>query len=196
MPGMNLKMNQNSIFAVLLRSPWWISGGLAAALFTGARLALPAEYAFYAFFVSLPFTVIAVYTGWQHLRAPSDAGIARTMQALREMSWSDFAATVAEGFKRDGYSTTSLASAGADFELAKAGRTTLVGCKRWKVARTGVEPLRELDAVRRSREAHECIYIATGDITDTARAFAAEKNIRLLTGPDLAKFLPGLKAAR
>jgi restriction system protein len=38
---MKLKMNQNSLFAILLRSPWWVSGGIAAALFTAARIVLP-----------------------------------------------------------------------------------------------------------------------------------------------------------
>jgi restriction system protein len=195
MAAMNLKMNQNSIFAVLLRSPWWISGGIAAALFTGARLALPAEFSFYAFFLSLPFMVIAVYTGWQQLRAPSEATIALKMETLRAMSWGEVSAAVEEGFRRDGFAVAPISAAGADFELAKSGRTTLVACKRWRVVRTGVEPLRELDAARQAREAHEVLYIATGEITDTARAFATEKNIRLLSGPELVKLLPGLKAA-
>lgn len=83
-----------------------------------------------------------------------------------------------------------LQIAGADFELAKAGRTSLVGCKRWKVARAGVEPLKELAAARRGREAHEAIYVAAGEITDNARAFAVEKNIRLVHDAELVKLLP------
>lgn len=193
MPAMKLKMNDNSIFAMLLRSPWWVSGGIAAALFTGARLALPTEFSLYSFFVALPFAVIAAVTGWKQLRAPSEARIDSAMEALGAMSWSEFSAAVETAFRRDGYTVVPLGSGGADFELAKAGRTTVVGCKRWKVARTGVEPLRELDAARRAREAHEGLYIATGEITATARAFATEKNIRLLTGHELAVLLPGPK---
>ena len=71
----------------------------------------------------------------------------------------------------------------------KGWRSTLVGCKRWKAMRTGIEPLRELDAARRAREAHGCIYVATGEITAQAAAFAAEKNIRLLQGAELARML-------
>jgi restriction system protein len=186
---MKLKMNENSIFAVLLRSPWWLSAGIAGALFTGARLALPADYAFYAFFVSLPFFVIAVYTGWQQLRAPSEARIVQTMEALRTMSWAELSAAVEEAFRRDGYAVVPIGAAGADFELAKSGRLTLVACKRWKVVRTGIEPLRELASARKAREAHECVYIATGEFTDTARSFAAEKSIRLVSGAELARIL-------
>ncbi len=186
---MQLKMNQNSIFAILLRSPWWLSAGIAAALFTGASIVLPAEYGLYAFFVSLPFIVIAAYTGWQQLRAPSDAGIAKAMEQLQAMAWSDFSAALEQAFGREGYAVMRSGRNGADFQLDKAGRTTLAAGKRWKVARTGIEPLRELDAARQAAEAHECIYIATGDFTDTARAFATEKNIRLVAGAELAKLL-------
>jgi restriction system protein len=184
---MKLKMNENSIFAVLLRSPWWISAGIAAALFTATRLIVPAEYGPYAFFAALPFIVIAGYLGWQALLAPSEARTSRAMEALRALAWTDFSAAVEEAFRREGYGVARIGAAGADLELTKAGRVTLVACKRWKVARTGIEPLRELAAARQSREAHECIYIATGEITDTARAFASEQKITLLNGAELMK---------
>ncbi|HEV8105931.1 MAG TPA: restriction endonuclease, partial [Burkholderiales bacterium] len=77
----------------------------------------------------------------------------------------------------------------ADFELTRAGRVSLVSCKRWKVARTGIEPLRELHTARLRREAHECIYVAAGDVTEGAIAFSAQNGIRLLRGAELAKLL-------
>ena len=74
--------------------------------------------------------------------------------------------------------------------MTKAGRTSLVACKRWKVARTGVDPLRDLHAAKDAHEAQECIYVAIGEITDGARKFALEKKIRLMHGAELAKLLP------
>ena len=186
---MKLKMNQNSIFAILLRLPWWLSAGIAAALFAGARLALPAEYSLYAFFIALPFLVIAIHLGWVQLRAPSEAGIAKAMEQARAMAWSDFSAAVEQAFSREGHAVMRSGRNGADFQLDKAGRITLAACKRWKVARTGIEPLRELVSARQAADAHECVYIATGEFTDTARTFAAEKNIRLVAGAELARLL-------
>ncbi len=150
---------------------------------------MPAAYAPYAIFIALPFIVIGCYAGWQQLRAPSSASVATTLERLRALSWHAFSDALAEAFRRDGYAVSRLSIAGADLELTKSGRVSLVGCKRWKVARAGIEPLRELDASRHAREAHECIYVAAGEITDNARAFAAEKNIRLLHDADLANFL-------
>jgi len=183
---------------VLLRSPWWISFAVAAGVFMVAqwifaRFSMPELY---AYAVPLPFVVIGAYAAWQQLRAPSAEQLAKTLESLRAQSWDRFSAALEQAFRRDGYEVSRLGIAGADFELRKAGRTSLVGCKRWKVARAGVEPLRDLDAARLAREAHDCIYVAAGEITDNARAFASEKNIRLLQGAELAKLLPGTAAPR
>jgi restriction system protein len=155
--------------------------------FAAARLVLPEIY---AFFVALPFAVIGAYAGWQQRRAPSAARVAGTLQVLRAMSWDEFSGAIEDAFRRDGYIVSRTPGAEADFELTKAGRILLVGCKRWKVARTGIVPLRELHAAARARDAHECIYVAAGEVTDNARVFAAGKNIRLVYDAELAKLLP------
>ena len=154
---------------------------------------LPDAYAPYGIFASLPFIVIGNYAAWQQLRAPSAEQISATLESLRAMSWDEFSTALEGAFRRDGYDVSRLEGAGADFELSKAGRVSLAGCKRWKVARTGIEPLKELHASRQARDAHECIYVAAGEINDNARAFAAEKGIRLLHDAELAKFLPQTK---
>ena len=184
---MKFQMARNSLFAILLRSQWWISVAAAAGIFAAARLVLPAIY---AFFVALPFAVIGAYAGWQQRRAPSAARVAGTLQRLRAMSWDEFSGAIEDAFRRDGYIVSRTPGAEADFELTKAGRILLVGCKRWKVARTGIGPLRELHAAGRARDAHECIYVAAGEVTDNARVFAAGKNIRLVHDAELAKLLP------
>ena len=151
---------------------------------------LPEAYAPYAIFTSLPFIVIGCVAFWQQMRAPSAERIAARLESLRNLSWDDFSGAIEDAFRREGYGVSRLSGAGADLELTRSGRVSLVGCKRWKVARTGVEPLRDLEAARVAREAHECIYVAAGEITATARAFAGEKNIRLLHDAELVKLLP------
>ena len=56
---MKLKMAPNSLFAVLLRSPWWASLGLAVALSLLLRALLPADYAVAGMLGTLPFALIA-----------------------------------------------------------------------------------------------------------------------------------------
>jgi restriction system protein len=183
---MKLEMHKNSLFAVLLRSPWWASLLVAAGLGSALRLALPDVYAFFA---ALPFIAIAACAAWRQLRAPSAAKVAQSLEALRARPWDEFAAALESAFRRDGYSVMRLDGRDADLELTRAGRVSLVSCKRWKVARTGIEPLRELHAARRRREAHECIYVAAGEVTENAAAFSAQTGIRLLRGAELAKLL-------
>jgi restriction system protein len=187
-------LNKNSLFAVLLRSPWWISIAVAGVVFALARIAmakldLPDGQALYAIFAALPFLVIGAYAGWQQLRAPSTERIAATLEALRAMSWDEFSPALEDAFRREGYAVSRMDSAAADLELTRTGRVSLVSCKRWKVARAGIEPLRELDAARQAREAQDCIYVAAGEITDNATAFAAAHDIRLLRGAELAMLL-------
>jgi restriction system protein len=181
---MKLKVHDKSLFAVLLRSPWWVAGLAAAGAFGATRVFLPTQFAAFA---ALPFALITAYVAWKQLRAPSGRRIAATLERLRAMSWDEFAAAIEKGFSRDGYTVKRLGGKGADFELAKGSRSTLLACKRWKATRTGIEPLRELEEARRASEAAGCIYVATGEVTTQARAFAAERGIQLLEGAELAR---------
>ena len=78
--------------------------------------------------------------------------------------------------------------------MTKSGRVTLVSARRWKVARAGVEPLRELEAALRAREAQDCVYVAAGEVTGNATAYAAQNGIRLLQGAELVELLRASKA--
>jgi restriction system protein len=184
---MKLKMHENSLFAILLRSPWWIS------VLVGLALTLSVRYFWeetFGFFAGLPFFVIGAYALWTQLRAPSESRVTGTLAAIREMSWADFCGAVEAAYQRQGYTVSRVPGGQADLALVKSGRTTLVACKRWKAARTGIEPLRDLYAAKRAREAYDCMYIAAGELTDQARAFAVEHNVRLLQGAELAALLP------
>lgn len=188
---MKLKMSPNSLFAVLLRSPWWISFALAAAVALGVRLALPTHLQLFALFSAIPFFVVGSIAAWKQLRAPSAARVAGTLGALGAMSWSQLADTMEEAFRRDGHQVTRLSGQAADFELTKAGRTTLVSCRRWKAARTGVEPLRELHAAMVRRDAASGLYLALGEPSEQASRFAADHGIEILRGERLAVMLRG-----
>ncbi len=177
-------MHENSLFAVLLRSPWWVSLLLTLAIFAGLRLVIPW---YYAAFGSLPIFIISLVAAWRQLRAPSAENIATAMDVLRNMNRDEFSVLLEEAWRREGYAVERLGGAQADLELTKDGRKTLVACKRWKAARTGVEPLRELKAAGESREAAECLYVLAGDLSEQARSFAAQNKIRLVEGAELAQ---------
>ena len=182
-------MAQNSLFAILLRSPWWISICVGAAIVVLARIALPPKYFVFGAVGAAPFLVIGGIALWRQLQKPSPSRVAGTLEAVSAMSWKDFSGKMEAAFRRDGYEVARIDATGADFEMKKEGRKTLVNCKRWKVGRTGLEPLRELLAARDLREADEIIYVATGQVTEQAVRYVAEKRIRLMQGEDLARLL-------
>jgi restriction system protein len=184
---MKLQMHKNSLFAILLRSPWWISLLVAGGIFAALRLVIPELY---ASFMALPFAVIGCYAAWQQLREPSAEAVGKKLEGARAMSSSEFTGALEAAFRRDGYDVTRLEKDEADLRLEKGGRVTLVACKRWKVARAGLEPLKLLLAAKHKHEAAGCVFVAAGEVTDNARGFAAENNIRLLHGAELAKLLP------
>ena len=180
---MKLKMAENSLFAILLRSPWWASVIAALAVFGVVRLFMHEGFALFA---ASPFIVIAAVAGWKRLRTPGGARLEAALARLRAMTWEEFAAALEAGFRRDGYVVKRLEGGAADFELEKAGRMSLVAAKRWKAAQTGIEPLRDLHA---AGTAHDCVYVSVGELTQNAGAFAAEKKIRLVARVELVSLI-------
>jgi len=190
---MKLELPRNSLFAILLRSRWWVSILAAAGMFALVRLWFAAPYAVAA---ALPLAVIGMYAAFQQLRRPGPARIAKTLERARALSWDEFCSALEEAFRREKFTVTRMdgrMDGAADLKLTHEGLVTLVACKRWKAMRTGIEPLREFDAASRERGAHARIYVAVGEVTDNARAFAEEKRIRLLQEEELAKLLARLR---
>ena len=182
-------MAEKSLFAVLLRSPWWISFAIAGGFALAAKALLPAEYFVFGALGGFPFLVIGGIAAWKQLSAPNTAHVQGTLAQLEAMSWRDFSATLQQEFERAGYRVQRLDGAAADFSLVKAGRTTLLSCKRWKAARLGVEPFQALQAAIGVHEADGGLCITIGDVTDKARQFAAAHQIRVMHGAELAQLL-------
>lgn len=183
-----LKLAKNSIFSYLLKSPWWVS--LFLALFVGAlaRALLGGIFGIATISFALPFLLISGIAGWRQLQAPSPAHIEATLTAASAMTWKEFSAALQQGFERNGYAVKRINGA-ADFLITKEGRSALVCCKRWKAARHGAEPLRELQAMREAQDAHGAIYLAVNDLTDDARSLVRNHGIELMQGAEITRLL-------
>jgi restriction system protein len=192
---MKLKMSENSLFAILLRKPWWISILIAAVVSVAASMLFPKAYAVYGVSAGFPFFVIGVIAAARQWRTPGAALVAHTLETVTAMSWRDFADAIEAAYRRDGYEVKRR-EGGADFEIVKAGRKSVVSCKRWKAANTGTEPLRELVTAAESCGAHERIYITIGQLSDNARRFADERGIRVVRETGLAELLRGMVRAK
>jgi restriction system protein len=193
---MKFEMAKNSLFAILLRSPWWISAAIGVAIGLVGVALLPEAYRTAGALGGFPFLVIGAIAAWRQSKLPSAARIAQTQQAVATMAWPAFAALLEQAFRRDGYSVQRGApNDAADFVLERQGRRMLVSARRWKSARTGLEALRALQAAREAASddlPNDALYIGLGELTDNARPFAAEKRIAFWQAPELAQALRGL----
>lgn len=191
---MKFQLPRNSLFAVLLRSPWWVSLAIAAGLSLVLAALLPADYRIVGMLSTLPFVVLGALAAWRQAQLPSAAEVAKTHERVSAMSWTAFSALLQESFRRDGFEVRPGDAAAVDFELARGARRMLVSARRWKSAQTGVEPLRALQAARQAADASDALVICMGGLSDSARPYATQHGIQVWQAAELAHALrPGRK---
>lgn len=180
-----MKLPENSLFSMLLRARWWVSALTGLGVFLVVRLLLDAGFAFFA---ALPFLIIANVVMWRELRAPRGARVDAALEKLRAMSWEEFAGLLEAAYRREGFEVKRVEGA-ADFEMRKAGDLTLVAAKRWKASVSGVEPLKALAAAGEQRGASACVHVCATELSERAKDFAMDKQIKRLEGTGLVRLL-------
>jgi restriction system protein len=188
---MNWKMAENSLFAVLLRSPWWISFVLAAAMSLVARALMPDHLAAVATVAGLPFVVVGLLAVRKQWRLPSANLIDKTLSEASALSWKDFSDRLEAGWRKEGFSVERLQDGAADFRLRKEGQTTLVAARRWKAGNHGVESLRALSQARTHEDARHASYIALALLPQPSVVFAKQHGVDLPDAVRLTRWLAG-----
>ena len=190
--GLKIQMAKKSIFAVLLRSPWWVSALIALVVGLLGFALLPDSLRVGGALSGFPFMVVACIAAVRRWPLPSAARVDETRVAVATMAWPAFASLLEQAFRRDGYSVERRHTEGVDFVLERKGRSMLVCARRWKSAHVGLEALRALLAARDAAEAPDALYIGMGAVSDNAAAFAAEHRIAVWQTTELAHALRGL----
>ena len=189
-------MSQNSLFAILLRSPWWVSFVVAGLIGIGASMLLPDPYKLAGALGSLPLVGVGCLAAWRQLRAPSAAQADGALAIAVAQPWRDFADTLQRAWQAGGTQVELLPGPGADLRLTQGGSVTLVNARRWKAATHGAEPLRQLAAAMQAEGAKDGVYVlAQGVLSDSARLLARDSGIVVLQGAGLAQLLLRAKPA-
>jgi len=186
---MKFKMAEKSLFAILLRAPWWVSFVVTLALALGLAALLPPAYKVVGAFGALPFLVIGFIAAWRQRNTMSSQRIAELTEPLANMSWQDFSALVEKGFLRQGYEVMRLNDGPADFKITKNARVTLVSAKRWKAAALGVDAVKDLLTASEKHDATSCFLIGLGRISEPALALAAKNSVSVMGPESLALLL-------
>lgn len=193
-PPVKLKMAPNSGFAILLRSPWWVSFAIAAVIVLVCGALLPSDLAPFAAMGAVPIAVIGCIAAWRQWRAPGAARVQGALQAAAAMPWKVFADTLERAWRAEGHEVQRLTALYADLRITRAhegaDQAVLVAARRWKAATHGVEPLRELHAEVQRQGARAGVYVVlAGTVSEGARSFAKDHGVVLLEGDALAALL-------
>ena len=176
---MKFKMAENSIFAILLRNPWWISFLIAAAFCLLMFALLPRHLVGFGIMGAFPFFVIGFMALKRQWGKPNAAAQEAELTRLYTLSWRDFAAELEAKFIKQGYQVERLKAGAADFKLEKSGKVTLVAAKRYKAATHGLEALQALVTQQEAQGADKAMFVCLGGVTEQAGKFAREKGVVL-----------------
>lgn len=116
-----------------------------------------------------------------------------TMDWLHSLSWREFETLSGELFRAWGYTVEITGGGGADggidLRLKRGSEVALAQCKRWKVYKVGVKPVREFYGVMASEGADHGILLNSGSYTQEALEFAQGKPLQLIDGVQFAELV-------
>jgi restriction system protein len=192
-----LKMAENSLFAVLLRSPWWASLSVALVLSLLSGAFMPEGFKLVGALATAPFVVVSALAARRQWREPRPAAVERCLEDARALPWPALAQRLTDAFRSEGMEPADdAAPPGADLKLTRRGAVTVIGARKWKAARTGIETLRALQAAREAIDAEHAVCVALAEPTDAARDYARDHRIRLVGGRELGRMLALSEPAR
>ena len=176
---MKFKMAPNSLFAILMRNPWWISL-LIVIVFSLLCLAiLPKNMVIFGIMGTFPFFITGIVAFKRQWGVPSPAKQQAELDRLSALSWRDFSAELEAKFVKQGFEVTRLNAGVTDFKLEKGGHITLVSAKRYKAATHGLEALQALVTQQEAQGADKVMYVCLSPVTAQAAKFAKEKGVVL-----------------
>lgn len=179
-------MAENSLFAILLRSPWWYSAVAAILLIVLASAIAHGKFLVIGISLSLPFFGIAVYAAIKQLQQPSAKQISKLIAQARKMTAAQVAEKIASNYRQERFDSNLFKGNAADMELTRGYRKLLLCTRRFKAANTGVEPLKQLVAAGTRVEATGYLYVTLGEVTVNAREFAKLNDIEIIQSNELA----------
>ncbi|WP_324710621.1 restriction endonuclease [Pseudomonas citronellolis] len=112
------------------------------------------------------------------------------------ISWREFELLVGETFRRKGFTVIEKGGSGpdggVDLVLHLGTDKYLVQCKQWKAINVGVTVIREFFGVMAAEGAAGGFIVTSGRYTAEAKAFAEGRNIQLVDGVLLKRYLTTL----
>ena len=120
-------------------------------------------------------------------------------QTIEGISWREFEQLVGETFRRKGFTVIEKGGngpdGGVDLVLHLGTDKYLVQCKQWKAINVGVTVIREFFGVMAAEGAAGGFVVTSGRYTAEAKAFAEGRNIQLVDGVLLKRWISNRSTA-
>ena len=115
-------MAENSLFAILLRSRWWVSFTVGAGWALLAAALVPQPYKMVAILGSLPFWALGFVAFVRQYDQPTPAQQRALLESAAQQNWNEFAQHLERAWATEGYSVARSKDAAADFVLQLTAR--------------------------------------------------------------------------
>jgi len=213
----------SDLWIILGRLPWWISlafallswlllnqyaasplgtfnsnrtdGVLTAPLFR--QLAAYAQYLLPLAFGGL--AALSVLSRWAERRQLQADLVETAEQRLQDMDWPTFRRLLEAGWRYKGFrlkgNSLPDSDGSCDLLLERGAEHYLVHCHYWRANRVKLAPLREFFNRIVAEGAEGGFVVTCGEFSDEARAFAIERQIELIDGARLERWLVARRAA-
>jgi restriction system protein len=121
-------------------------------------------------------------------------------KTIEGVSWQQFEQLTGEAFWRQGFTVTETGGngpdGGIDLILHKDREKYLVQCKQWRSLKVGVTVIREFFGVIAAEGAVGGFVVTSGAFTAEAKAFASGRNIRLIEGAELNRWIASSRSTQ
>jgi restriction system protein len=121
-------------------------------------------------------------------------------KTIEGISWQQFEQLTGEAFRRQGFTVTETGGngpdGGIDLILHKDREKYLVQCKQWRSLKVGVTVIREFFGVMAAEGAVGGFVVTSGAFTAEAKAFASGRNIRLVEGAELNRWITASRSTQ
>lgn len=166
--------------------------GQVAAGQLGRTFAFFGQYLLPAVFVI--GSIGSVFARAKRKKLAADVANARESgKTIEGISWREFELLVGETFRRKGFTVVekggSRPDGGVDLILHMGTDKYLVQCKQWKAINVGVTVIREFFGVMAAEGAAGGFVVTSGRYTAEAKEFAEGRNIQLVDGALLKRWI-------
>jgi len=194
------------LFERLVKLPWWLGLVIAAVAYTIFTVSVPRHLgqsavllgvrsagALVAWLTAVVFTVISLFSlARMRLASRADAP-PKDVAWVRALDWEACNELMGHCWRGRGFELAEFAGETVDDDLLlvqlRSRQRSLVRYRHWRALNVGADPVRDLFAAMKSRDASRAFLITSGQFSIEALEFAQDKPIELIDGAALADML-------